>query len=72
MEKTQRGEIIRQKQDINKQHKRKKLLRSRNRKRTVQNQPIEISNTIQQKETYRGLPEFCGTCKHSSSKLSMV
>ena len=49
LEKTQRGEIIKQKQDITKQHKRKKLLRSRNRKRTVQKQPTEINNTIQQK-----------------------
>ncbi|XP_053995760.1 FMR1-interacting protein NUFIP1-like isoform X1 [Hylaeus anthracinus] len=61
MEKEQRGEIIKQKQDITKR-KKKKALRSHNRKRTTQNQSTQIfSESIQQVETYRGLHEFSGT-----------
>ncbi|XP_031365409.1 putative uncharacterized protein DDB_G0274405 isoform X1 [Apis dorsata] len=61
IEKLQRGEIIKQKQEITKR-KRHKFLRSYNRKRIIKKEPIIISNNIEeQKETYRGLHRFFGT-----------
>lgn len=64
VEKIQRGEIIKQTQNITKR-KKKKVLRLHNRKRTTQKRSIQIfSDTLQQKKIYRGLQEFSGTCKH--------
>ncbi|XP_076621116.1 FMR1-interacting protein NUFIP1 [Colletes latitarsis] len=60
VEKIQRGEIIKQKQDVMKRRK-KKMLRH-NRKRTTQNRPTQIfCNNIKQKKAYRGVHEFFGT-----------
>ncbi|XP_076179145.1 FMR1-interacting protein NUFIP1 isoform X1 [Ptiloglossa arizonensis] len=61
VEKIQRGEIIKQTQNITKR-KKKKVLRLHNRKRTTQKRSIQIfSDTLQQKKIYRGLQEFSGT-----------
>lgn len=61
MEKVQRGEVIKRQQNVTKKRK-KKLLRSHNRKRATRKQPVQ-TDTIQQKEEYRGLREFPGTCE---------
>lgn len=62
MEKIQRGEII--KQETTKR-RRKKCIRSNNRKRTAKRETVKISNNlIEQSEKYRGLYKFSGTCEH--------
>ncbi|OAD62365.1 Nuclear fragile X mental retardation-interacting protein 1 [Eufriesea mexicana] len=69
MEKVQRGEVIKQKQDVTKRRK-KKFVNSYNRKRMVKNQPIKMSNNIaEEKETYRGLYQFCGTLNLNKDDL---
>ncbi|XP_076249508.1 FMR1-interacting protein NUFIP1 [Calliopsis andreniformis] len=59
MEKVQRGEVIKQHQDITKR-RRKKPLKSHNRKPPTNRQPIE-NNTLEKRKVYRGLQEFPGT-----------
>ncbi|XP_076179147.1 FMR1-interacting protein NUFIP1 isoform X3 [Ptiloglossa arizonensis] len=69
VEKIQRGEIIKQTQNITKR-KKKKVLRLHNRKRTTQKRSIQIfSDTLQQKKIYRGLQEFSGTYQ-SNNEIS--
>lgn len=65
MEKVQRGEIIKQKQEVTKR-KRKNFVRSNNQKTAIKKEPIKISNNfVELKEKYRGVYQFCGTCEHS-------
>ncbi|XP_076767157.1 FMR1-interacting protein NUFIP1 [Xylocopa sonorina] len=61
MEKIQRGEIIKQKQEGTKR-RRKKVSHTIDYKKKIQNQSAKIvSNCTEQKGTYRGLHEFSGT-----------
>ncbi|XP_012146701.1 FMR1-interacting protein NUFIP1 [Megachile rotundata] len=71
LEKVQRGEVIKESQEITKKdNKKKKMARSRKRKRTIQKQSSENHN-IQQREIYRGLPEFCGTLNLRNTDLQV-
>ncbi|CAK9809854.1 FMR1-interacting protein NUFIP1 [Anthophora quadrimaculata] len=68
-EKVQRGEIIKQKQDVTKRRK-KKLLRSHNRKRTARKQSTKVScDIVEKKQTYRGLHQFSGTLSLQNENL---
>ncbi|XP_017881624.1 nuclear fragile X mental retardation-interacting protein 1-like [Ceratina calcarata] len=57
-EKIQRGEIIKQTQDV---PKKMRKMRSHNRRKTISRNIKESSAIVEQKETYRGLQAFPGT-----------
>ncbi|XP_033351210.1 nuclear fragile X mental retardation-interacting protein 1-like [Bombus vosnesenskii] len=69
MEKVQRGEIIKQKQEVTKR-KRKNFVRSNNQKTAIKKEPIKISNNfVELKEKYRGVYQFSGTLSLRNESL---
>ncbi|XP_076302471.1 FMR1-interacting protein NUFIP1 [Lasioglossum baleicum] len=69
MEKSQRGEIIKEKVDVTKR-KKQKSSRFQNRKRTMPKPSTQIHcDVVQEQKLYRGLKEFPGTLSLRNTKL---